>query len=115
MDLNQICPKCSSLISSGSLYCPHCGAKLRESLPSLPTEIASYLVSFLLPPFGLGYFFRYRSMNDARAKRIAWGSAILTVVSVILTIWVFAAFMQSIGKQYDAILNSGNLQSLEGL
>lgn len=67
-----------------------------------------YSVSFFLPPFGLGWAFSYLKQENPKARLIGLIAIILTVLSVIITIWVAVGFIH----YYTAILNgamTGNI------
>lgn len=104
------CPFCNNLISPTFFYCPVCGKKIKEApvSTSLAKQLLIYSVSFFLPPFGLGWAFSYLKQENPMARRIGWVALILTVVSVIATIWVTIGFIH----YYVSILNgvaTGNL------
>lgn len=98
-----ICQKCHGQIHAEDFFCSHCGIKLKE--PLVPTTIGKqlmiYLVSFFLPPFGLGFTFSYLRQKETKAQLIGWVSLILTILSIVITILTVKYLMD----QYATILN----------
>lgn len=66
-------------------------------------QIVIYLVSFFLPPFGLFWVFKYLRSDDEKARKIGLIAVVLTLVSLILTLWISKNFIdnatQSINNQ----------------
>src|SRR6266550_1376127 len=85
-----ICPKCQTTNPASNFYCLHCGKKLKEPpvSTSIGKQILMYSVSFLLPPFGLGWAFSYMRQANPKAKVIGWIILLLTTISLVLTIWI---------------------------
>lgn len=79
---------------------------------SITKQIVIYLVSFCLPPFGLGWAFKYIRSNDEKAKKIGWIVVILTIISLILTFWVSKAF---IGNLTQSINSQMKIEDFGGL
>jgi amino acid transporter len=69
---------------------------------TITRQIVIYLVSFFLPPFGLGWAFKYIRSDDEKAKKIGWIAVILTIVSLLLTFWVSKAFMDKITQSINS-------------
>ena len=79
----------------GLVPCPNCGKKIKEPpvLTSIGKQISIYLISFLLPPFGLAPGIRYLMQPDQKAKIIGIVAILLTIVSIGLTIWFTMNFL----------------------
>ena len=60
------CPKCKFPILENYFFCPNCGKKLKNGpLPiNIEKQIGLYLISFLVPPFGLLPGVRYLLQKD---------------------------------------------------
>lgn len=62
-------------------------------------------MSFFLPPLGLWPAIRYLRQQDETAKKIGLAALFLTVISILLTIWVTANFINSFNKELNTQLN----------
>lgn len=109
-----ICPKCGSVVSASAYFCPQCGKSLKAKpiSTSLSKQALVYLVSFFLPPFGLTYAWQYYKQGDEKSKEIALFSLILTIVSVILTLWAANSIMSSLTQSLGLGGGLGNLNGL---
>jgi uncharacterized membrane protein YvbJ len=103
------CKECGHEISDEALACPNCGKpqKNKPVATSLSKQITAYFVSFFLPPFGLYYVWKYLRQNDAKSKKIGYAALILTVISIIVTIWFTEGLVNSINQTINSfnILN----------
>jgi len=109
MDPSQTnCPKCHAIISSGSNYCSNCGVPVSDKALhiSIGRQLWIYFVSICLPPLGLGYTFKYIVSPSSQNKRVAIIAAILTIVSIVLTIWATMGLINSLQTQLNSQLNS---------
>lgn len=101
------CPNCNEQIDNGKIFCPDCGTKLplKNSI-SKAQEITVYILSFLLVPFGLYWFFKYKKENDPQknliANRILW----ITVATIVF-ILISAIFAANYYRQLINDLSSG--------
>jgi len=75
--------------------------------PELPPKdrTRAYMVSLLLPPFGLYYVVKFFLIGDPGARRAAWTCIVLTVFSVGLTVWLGGAMLSQ----------SANVGGLQGV
>ena len=78
--------------------------------PELPPKdrTRAYMVSLLLPPFGLYYVVKFFMIGDppaGGARRAAWTCVILTVISVGMTVWFGSAM-------FSQTANVGGLQGV---
>lgn len=109
MEQAIVCLKCKLQIpeSSTLFFCPNCGAVLKQKPPltSVGKQIGLYLISFLLPPFGLWPAFKYLKQPDSTSKRIGWIAITLTVLSIILSVWATVDFFQKANEMMGAQLN----------
>lgn len=98
-----LCPKCQTPNPVSNYYCLQCGKKLKEPpvSTSIGKQILIYAVSFLLPPFGLGWAFAYMRQKNGKAKVIGWIALLLTIISIALTVWITVAFFNA----YTKLLN----------
>ena len=98
------CLTCKFQISSEWFFCPNCGKQLKEKVPPLTVwkQILIYLVSFFLPPLGLGWGFKYIRSKNLKVKMVGYVAILLTVASIWITISVFKSFVD----QYSEVLNN---------
>lgn len=81
------CPVCHVQIRPTDFFCSNCGKNLKAKPPSLsfgPVALL-YVGSFLLPPLGFLWGFRYVKSADATAKIIGFVAMMLTTASLIVT------------------------------
>lgn len=112
MDPQLVCPHCKSNVSLLDFFCPTCGKKLKEKplSTSWSKQLLVYLLSALLPPLGLWPAIKYLRQPDQKSKKIGTAAIILTVLSIILTIWLSANLVNSFSDKIGSQLNL-----LEGL
>lgn len=105
VDTALICPKCQLPILAEFYYCPNCGKQLhfKPISVSIAKQIGVYLLSFFLPPFGLYPGIKYIRQGDVKTKMVGWIAVILTIVSVVITIYIFQNFMQEYSRTLDQI------------
>jgi len=89
MDIN--CPKCGGIITDKDAFCSHCGAQLVFNTDlSKAQKTKVYILSFLLAPFGLYWFFKYNKEDDSDkklvARRVVWITIAAVVVMLLLGI-----------------------------
>ena len=104
------CPSCFAAVPADAFFCPKCGKNLktRPVSNSIFNQIVVYLVSILLPPFGLWYAWKYLKQPDPLSKRIGIAAVVLTVISIIVTVWITKAFINSINSSLNSSLNQFN-------
>ena len=108
---SSVCPYCSLPVPFESYFCPNCGKQIRQKMisVSIAKQIGVYLLSFLLPPLGLYPGIKYIRKGDIKTKIVGCVAVILTLISIILTFYLFANFMQQYSKTLDQI-SSGQFQ-----
>lgn len=74
-------------------------------------KMRAYLVSLLLPPFGMYYVVKFLMQDDEAAKRVAWICLAITVGSVLATWWMAQTIFSSLGGQLQSVSPS-QLQEL---
>lgn len=111
--MNSTCKYCGFTVSENFYFCPNCGKKLQEKLlsTSIGKQIYIYGLSILLPPLGLLPGFKYLLNKDPKAKLIGIVAIILTITSIIVTIWFFMQFLNTTItgpiNQLDQLQNQG--------
>jgi len=90
------CPFCRVQIDAIDYYCPNCGKKVREKPLStgIGRQVIVYAVSLLLPPFGLVWVPRYWKISGS-GKKIALAIIVLTVISLVVSIWIAVDFVHA--------------------
>ncbi len=103
-----VCPNCNLPVLADFYYCPNCSKQLRPKpiTVSVVKQIGVYLLSFFLPPFGLYPGIKYIRQSDPKTKLVGWVAVALTVISIGLSIYIFAGFMQQVSKMLNG-LSSG--------
>jgi len=74
-------------------------------------KVFMYTVSALLPPFGLGWAFKYLRNGDPEGKKVGWVIIAITVVSLVINLVVFAKLFNSFSNQ----LTDPNIQLYKDL
>lgn len=107
MEPQSTCIYCKGNISSFDYFCPHCGKKIKEKL--LPTtfgrQLSVYLLSVFLPPLGIWPAIKYLRQQDKKSKKIGLVTLLLTIISIVVTIWLTINFMNSFTRGLDNQLN----------
>jgi uncharacterized membrane protein YqaE (UPF0057 family) len=102
-----ICPSCKSTVSVDAYFCPNCGKQLKDKPPAttLSKQIIIYSVSLFLPPFGLWYAWKYLKYGDYKSRKIGIIAVILTIISILITIWLTEGFISSATQSLNEINN----------
>lgn len=101
------CPFCGVQIEAEDYFCPNCGKKVREKplSTSIGRQLVVYTVSLLLPPFGLVWVPRYWRISRA-GKKIAYVIILLTIISLVISVWVAVDFVHSFDTALQKELNT---------
>jgi uncharacterized OB-fold protein len=103
----SVCPKCGFGVTPDEKFCPQCGVSLiPETVVGIGRQIFIYSISLFLPPLGLIWFFRYFKNPDQKIRRVGMVALIVTVVSIIFTVWSgfwFISLLQQQLNSYSAI------------
>jgi len=104
------CPSCKQNIALSDYFCPNCGKKLKEKPQSttILRQIFIYLLSILLPPLGLWPGIKYLKQKDGKSRMIGFIAIVLTIISIVITAWLYLGFMKNLNQQLNQQLN-GNL------
>jgi len=105
MEVSTACTICKQPIEVNWNFCPNCGNVLRIKplSTSVLRQLVIYAVSFFLPPFGLGYAFKYLRQSDHKSRMIGIVSIIFTVLSIAAIVISFKMFMDYYAKILKSI------------
>lgn len=101
----QLCRFCNSPVSNNFFFCPTCGKKLHEPLITIAKQLGIYALSILLPPLGLWPGIKYVFQKDEKTKAVGIIAIILTVISTIVTLWLFTNTITGIASGINSPLN----------
>lgn len=99
------CAACNVQNPATATFCMQCGASLvlQSQSVSVGRQVFMYIISALLPPFGLGWAFKYFRLKTSQAKKIAWAIVIITVVSLVLNLWILFTLYADYFKMLDQL------------
>lgn len=72
---------------------------------TIAKQISVYAISILLPPLGLWPGIKYILQKDEKMKTVGIIAVILTIISTIVTIWLFASTLSGITSGVNSSLN----------
>lgn len=107
---DQKCPFCFAVINLTDIFCPHCSKKLKEKplSSSIWKQIGIYLLSFFLPPLGFWPAFKYLHQTDSKLKKIGYIAVILTVISIVVTLYFTVNLVGQVNTQINSELRNFN-------
>lgn len=105
---SSICPHCGVVVTPEEYFCPQCGKKLKDKVPSTSVlaQAGVYAVSILLPPLGLWPGVKYLRQNDEKSKRIGIAAIILTILSLAVAIYIIAGAINSFNSTLNSLTNT---------
>lgn len=105
MDLK--CTKCHIVVRATDYFCFNCGNNLKPTPPSIKfiDQLVLYIKSILLPPFGIFFAIVYLKQNDSKSKIIGTIAILLTLISLVVSIILFADFMKTLNEQLNNQIN----------
>jgi hypothetical protein len=105
--MDTICPSCHLPVPSDSFFCPNCGKPVKPKPlgVSVWKQIVSYSVSLFLPPLGFWYVWKYLKQPDALSKKIGIINLILSIISIIVTIWLTQWSINSVNQSINSMNN----------
>jgi hypothetical protein len=103
--MNTLCRFCNAPVSDSFFFCPTCGKKLHEPPMTIAKQIGIYAMSLLLPPLGLWPGIRYVLQKDEKIKTVGIIAIILTIISTIVTLWLFMNTISSITSGISSPIN----------
>ena len=106
------CKFCGQTVLSNYYFCPYCGKKLIEPPITALKEISVYLLSFFLPPLGLWPGVKYLLQKNERARRVGSITILLTIVSIVITVWISIGLLNNISQTLNTQFNQSQVQNL---
>lgn len=105
----KTCPACGFPVSPLENFCPHCGVIIKKfDMPlGFGKKLYIYTIAIIGPPFGLVWFFKYFRSSNHDLKKVAYVSLILTIFSIIITMWTLLGFFQGLQSTYNNYTNLG--------
>lgn len=99
--MNVLCPFCKNEVKTTDKYCSLCGKRVDGVNLSISSKekVKIYLLSILLTPIGLFWFFKYFRNSDSEKRKTAYVSLAITVVMVIILIVINIYFFEML-KDY---------------
>jgi hypothetical protein len=84
--MEPICAVCKKEVRPEDIFCPHCGAKLIQTNAPLSTgqKIKIYVVTVLLAPLGIYWFFKYFRNTDPQKRHVAYAVLWITLIMLAL-------------------------------
>lgn len=107
--MKEKCPFCNNKIDPTAIFCPNCGKKLPERNAPLTTgkKIKIYLLSVLLAPFGLYWFFKFFKNENPENRKTALCSLYITIFMIIVIVILNIYFV----KVLKTYMGTYNLES----
>ena len=109
--MNLLCTSCKTPVLDTYYFCPMCGKKLKDKplSTSIFKQLGIYAFAFFFPPFGLIPAIKYLKQNNQTTRIIGLVIVIITIISVVLTVWwslkFFATLQTSLNQQLPSELN----------
>lgn len=109
MDTPTICPQCQNILLPNENFCPKCGFQIVQTpqVVGIGRQAWIYFVSLFLPPLGFIWTFKYFRSDNTQLKRIALIATVLTIISIIVSIWFTVGFFQGIQQQVNMYQSLG--------
>jgi uncharacterized BrkB/YihY/UPF0761 family membrane protein len=73
---------------------------------SIRKKLTIYILSVVLAPFGLYWFFKYVRNPDYENRKVAWIVLMLTVVAVVISTLILKSYISTLGyyvQEYETI------------
>ena len=102
----MICPKCGNPVLDTNFFCAFCGKQIKDKplSTSFFKQSGLYLFAFFFPPFGIVPAIKYLKNPDDKAKIVGSVIIVVTVVSLIVTVWATMQFVNNFNQTLKAQL-----------
>jgi len=106
--MEEKCFKCHVAVRLTDYFCYNCGNNLKPVPPSvsLVDQIALYIKSILVPPFGILWAIKYLRQDSGKSKIVGIVAIILTLTSLIICLILFKNFVNNVNNEVSKQLNS---------
>lgn len=107
--MKEKCPFCNKDIEPSNNFCPNCGKQIPEGNVDFPSgqKVKIYILSALLAPLGLYWFFKYFKNENPNKRRVAYTALYITVVMIIILVTLNFYFV----KALESYMGTYNLES----
>ncbi|HOV97458.1 MAG TPA: zinc ribbon domain-containing protein [bacterium] len=107
--MKEKCSFCNNEIDLTDKFCPNCGKKLPEKNAPFTTgeKIKIYLLSFVIAPFGLYWFFKFFKNENPEKRKTALYSLYITIFMIVVIVIINIYFV----KTLQTYIDSYNLES----
>ena len=78
-----------------------------QPVVSVSRQLFMYVASALLPPFGLIWAFKYLRGGTAQGQKIGWVIIVVTIISMIITMWLILTLYQRYFELLSSITEIG--------
>ncbi|MCL4353542.1 zinc ribbon domain-containing protein [Patescibacteria group bacterium] len=97
------CPQCHQTVLESYYFCPNCGKNLKPAPLSITPlkQIGIYALSIFLPPLGLWPGVKYLMGSNKKAKVVGTVAIILTVLSTVISAWLFINWVNGINNSVN--------------
>ncbi len=102
--MKEKCAFCNSEIDLTDKFCPNCGKKLPERNLSFstPQKVKMYLLSVLLAPFGLYWFFKFFKNENKEKRKVAFNILYISIVMILLLLVINFYFIKALQNYVDS-------------
>jgi RsiW-degrading membrane proteinase PrsW (M82 family) len=106
--MEEKCLKCHVTVRQTDYFCYNCGNNLKPVPPSvsLVDQMALYIKSILIPPFGILWAIKYLRQDSGKSKIVGIIAIVLTLTSLIICSILFKNFVSNVNKQVSEQLSS---------
>ncbi len=106
--MEEKCLKCHVTVRQTDYFCYNCGNNLKPVPPSvsLVDQMALYVKSILIPPFGILWAIKYLRQDSGKSKIVGIIAIVLTLTSLIICSILFKNFVSNVNKQVSEQLSS---------
>lgn len=68
---------------------------------NLKQKVKVYLISFMLTPLGLYWFFKYFRHEDKEVKKVGYTALMLTLAALVISYFVIYEYVQVYSSYFD--------------
>jgi hypothetical protein len=107
---SMLCPTCHLPVKPTDYFCANCGYKLKPVPPptSVTGQLELYFKSFLLPPMGFIWGYRYLKQPDPKSKIVGSAAIIITLAILIIILVSTIGIINTVNDQVNSQLGTLN-------